>query len=72
MTWARHYHVGPTDVRGRSEAGSAEKLARFILEDVPESKKMLYLTGDKNRDTMPKILNQRGVGLEELCHIHAY
>ncbi|KAI6009784.1 tetrapyrrole biosynthesis, uroporphyrinogen III synthase [Pisolithus microcarpus] len=60
--------LGPTDVRGRSEAGSAEQLARFILEDgdVSESKKMLYLTGDKNRDTMSRILNQGGVGLEEL------
>ncbi|KAI6009771.1 tetrapyrrole biosynthesis, uroporphyrinogen III synthase, partial [Pisolithus microcarpus] len=58
--------LGPTDVRGGSEAGSAEQLARFILEDAPDSKKMLCLTRDKNRDTMSKIFNQGGVGLEEL------
>ncbi|KAI5991246.1 tetrapyrrole biosynthesis, uroporphyrinogen III synthase [Pisolithus albus] len=60
--------LGPTDVRGGPEAGSAEQLARLILEDgdAPESKNMLYLTGDKNRDTMSRILNQGGVGLEEL------
>ncbi|KAI5991249.1 hypothetical protein EDD15DRAFT_2530850 [Pisolithus albus] len=36
--------LGPTDVRGGSEAGSAEQLARLILEDgdAPESKNMLY------------------------------
>ncbi|KAI6011215.1 hypothetical protein PISMIDRAFT_30489 [Pisolithus microcarpus 441] len=60
--------LGPTDVRGGSEVGSAEQLARFILEDgdVPEPGKILYLTGGKNRDTMSKILNQGSVGLEEL------
>ncbi|KAI6026985.1 tetrapyrrole biosynthesis, uroporphyrinogen III synthase [Pisolithus marmoratus] len=58
----------PEDVRGGSEAGSAEQLARIILEDgdVSGSKKMLYLTGDKNRDTMSKMLTEGGVGLEEL------
>ncbi|KAI6126525.1 tetrapyrrole biosynthesis, uroporphyrinogen III synthase [Pisolithus sp. B1] len=44
--------LGPTDVRG--------------CRDVSESKKMLYLTGDKNRDMMPRNLTQGGVGLEEL------
>ncbi|KAI6119106.1 tetrapyrrole biosynthesis, uroporphyrinogen III synthase [Pisolithus croceorrhizus] len=58
--------LGPTDIRGGSEAGSAEQLARIILEDVSESKKMLYLTGDKNQDTISRILTQGGVGLEKL------
>ncbi|KAI6164037.1 tetrapyrrole biosynthesis, uroporphyrinogen III synthase, partial [Pisolithus thermaeus] len=58
--------LGPTDIRGGSEAGSAEQLARIIWKDVSKSKKMLYLTGDKNRDTISRILTQRGVGLEEL------
>ncbi|KAI6002389.1 tetrapyrrole biosynthesis, uroporphyrinogen III synthase [Pisolithus orientalis] len=51
--------LGPMDVRGGSGAGSAEQLARVILEDgdVSGSKKMLYLTGDKNRDTMSKMLD---------------
>lgn len=60
--------LGPMDVRGGSGAGSAEQLARVILEDgdVSGSKKMLYLTGDKNRDTMSKMLTQGGVEMEEL------
>ncbi|KAI6137664.1 tetrapyrrole biosynthesis, uroporphyrinogen III synthase [Pisolithus tinctorius] len=60
--------LGPMDVRGGSGVGSAEQLAKVILEDgdVSGSKKMLYLTGDKNRDTMSKMLTQGGVEMEEL------
>ncbi|KAG0699609.1 tetrapyrrole biosynthesis, uroporphyrinogen III synthase [Suillus ampliporus] len=42
----------PRDIRGGSETGTAERLAGFILDDLPSggtSRKLLYLTGDKNR-----------------------
>ncbi|KAG2133808.1 tetrapyrrole biosynthesis, uroporphyrinogen III synthase [Suillus bovinus] len=59
----------PRDIRGGSETGTAERLARFILKDLPSdgtSRKLLYLTGDKNRDTLPKILESAGVALDPL------
>ncbi|KAI0826489.1 tetrapyrrole biosynthesis uroporphyrinogen III synthase [Trametes gibbosa] len=58
----------PHDIRGGAESGTAEKLARFIITDLPESgsKQLLYLTGDKNRDTLPKILDEAGLKLESL------
>jgi uroporphyrinogen-III synthase len=57
------------DIRGGSETGTAERLAGFILKDLPSdgtSRKLLYLTGDKNRDTLPKILESAGVALDPL------
>ncbi|CDO69959.1 hypothetical protein BN946_scf184836.g33 [Trametes cinnabarina] len=61
----------PRDIRGGAESGTAEKLAHFILSDLArtpsrESKTLLYLTGDKNRDTLPKILNEGGLELDSL------
>ena len=95
----------PRDVRGAAEAGTSERLARFIVEDLlggsdsePDGggpsdsnlaevggtgvgedatrtgtrkgtgrgKKLLYLTGDKNRDTLPSILNEAGIALESV------
>jgi len=59
----------PRDIRGGSETGTAERLAGFILKDLPSdgtSKKLLYLTGDKNRDTLPMILESAGVTLDSL------
>jgi len=47
------------DIRGQ-ETGNGEQLARFMLgngDKSSDNKKLLYLTGDKNRDTIPKILN---------------
>jgi uroporphyrinogen-III synthase len=57
----------PKDIRG--ESGTGERLAHFILEDVPRSEsslktKLLYLTGDKNRDTIPNILQDGGLDVE--------
>lgn len=48
----------PKDIRGGSQTGNAESLAHFILTDLPDHKgaRLLHLTGDKNRDTLPKIL----------------
>lgn len=59
----------PRDIRGGSETGTAERLAGFILKDLPSdetSRKLLYLTGDKNRDTLPRILESAGVALDPL------
>ncbi|KAJ7363934.1 tetrapyrrole biosynthesis, uroporphyrinogen III synthase [Mycena albidolilacea] len=61
----------PTDIRGES-SGTSEQLANFILTDLeslpPSSrnKPFLYLTGDKNRDTLPNILRGGGVALSVL------
>jgi len=59
----------PKDVRGGEESGTSEKLAHFILSNLPSNRKdakLLYLTGDKNRDTLPKILREGGVELQNL------
>lgn len=59
----------PTDIRGGGESGTSEKLAHFILQDLPPSDKprlLLYLTGDKNRDVLPSILRDGGVELQAL------
>ncbi|KAL6308770.1 tetrapyrrole biosynthesis uroporphyrinogen III synthase [Sparassis latifolia] len=59
----------PKDIRGRAESGTSERLAHFILDDLSsttDSGKLLYLTGDKNRDTLPTILKEGGFDLEPL------
>jgi uroporphyrinogen-III synthase len=58
----------PKDVRGGSESGRGDRLARFILDNLPRtgSKKLLYLTGDKNKDTIPRILIDGGLELDSL------
>jgi len=57
------------DVRGQS-SGNAATLGPFILEDLQnvttENPTLLYLTGDKNRDTISRILTDGGVKLEAL------
>lgn len=61
-------HV-PTNLRGAGETGTAERLANFILEDLPNTtggRTLFYLTGDKNRDTLPKMLQQGGFELSSL------
>ncbi|KAF7330458.1 Uroporphyrinogen-III synthase [Mycena venus] len=61
----------PSDIRGES-SGTSEQLARFILADLeslpPPSRRkpFLYLTGDKNRDTLPDILASGDVELNPL------
>ncbi|KIK93597.1 hypothetical protein PAXRUDRAFT_144734 [Paxillus rubicundulus Ve08.2h10] len=63
-------HLVPIIIRGGSQSGIAERLAHFILEDAPahdnETRKLLYLTGDKNRDTLPQILSTGSVDLDAL------
>ncbi|GJE95575.1 tetrapyrrole biosynthesis uroporphyrinogen III synthase [Phanerochaete sordida] len=61
--------LAPKDVRGGAESGTSEKLAHFILQDLPPSdspRRLLYLTGDKNRDVLPGILRDGGVELQSL------
>ena len=60
----------PTDIRGASESGTGERLAHFILDELGKREmlnpKLLYLTGDKNRDTLPNILRNGGVEMDFL------
>ncbi|KAF8809853.1 tetrapyrrole biosynthesis, uroporphyrinogen III synthase [Phlegmacium glaucopus] len=60
-------HLGLTslDVRGQS-SGNATALASFILEDPDKPSVLLYLTGDKNRDTLTHVLHGGGISLEPL------
>ncbi|EDR09617.1 uncharacterized protein LACBIDRAFT_318859 [Laccaria bicolor S238N-H82] len=54
------------DIRGES-SGTAEQLGHFILNDrTSRSGQLLYLTGDKNRDTLPNILPGGGIELHPL------
>lgn len=54
----------PRDVRG-TESGTAERLARFIVQDAKRGERLLYLTGDKNRDTLPRVVRE-GLGGEDV------
>lgn len=53
----------PVNIYGADETGTGEALARFIVSAREEfttendSLPLLYLTGDKNRDTIPDILD---------------
>ncbi|KIJ34923.1 hypothetical protein M422DRAFT_181486 [Sphaerobolus stellatus SS14] len=56
-------------ILGAAQTGKAESLAQFILDDLParrRGKKLLYLTGDKNRDTFHRILTENGVNIQSL------
>jgi len=61
-------HLSPRDIRGGSVTGTSEKLAHFILSDTDRDVTtiLLYLTGDKNRDTLPDILQDGGIELQSL------
>lgn len=58
---------GSIDIRGQ-ESGSAANLADFILSDLHgrTGTKLLYLTGDKNRDTISRMLSGENMRLEPL------
>jgi uroporphyrinogen-III synthase len=65
-----HSPFVPEDIRGET-SGTSEQLARFILKDleshpIPHRKPFLYLTGDKNRDTLPSILREAKLELDAL------
>lgn len=65
--FSAYVHLGLTsvDVRGQL-SGNASALASFILEDPDKPSRLLYLTGDKNRDTLTHILQEGGISLEPL------
>ncbi|KAI9463508.1 tetrapyrrole biosynthesis, uroporphyrinogen III synthase [Russula earlei] len=52
----------PQDVRGM-ECGTAERLARYIVGDARREERLLYLTGDKNRETLARVVRE-GLGEE--------
>ncbi|PIL26198.1 hypothetical protein GSI_11953 [Ganoderma sinense ZZ0214-1] len=66
----------PRDIRGSTESGTGDKLAHFIVADLAASppapgtastsKKLLYLTGDKNKSTLPAIAAAAGFEVESL------
>lgn len=67
----------PEQVLGADEGGTGERLAEYIVRyfaagehsDAPRrgrKPRLLYLTGDKNRDTLPRILSAGGIDLEPL------
>ena len=59
----------PRDIRGGAESGTSGRLAHFIVDDLAKttgSKRLFYLTGDKNRDTLPNILGDAGLELDSL------
>lgn len=60
----------PQIIRG-ADSGGDERLAHFILDDLSSTRgtRLLYLTGDKNRDTLPNILGGAGV---ELVNLQVY
>ncbi|GAA5855460.1 hypothetical protein JCM9279_005483 [Rhodotorula babjevae] len=70
-----------TPILGARESGTGESLARFILAHFARSspsssptspphprqtRTLLYLTGDKNRDTLPRLLAEGGIAAHEL------
>ena len=61
----------PRDVRG-TESGTAERLAHFIVQDAKRGERLLYLTGDKNRDTLPRVLREGLGGAEALKELRVY
>ncbi len=58
---------GSVDVRGQ-DSGNAADLANYILTDLRDEpcSQLLYLTGDKNRDTMAQVLANSNIKLEPL------
>ncbi|VDC03146.1 unnamed protein product [Peniophora sp. CBMAI 1063] len=61
----------PSDVRG-SESGTSEKLAHYVVSDQDGGAHLLYLTGDKNRDTLAKIIEEDGGGRITLLEKQVY
>ncbi|TNY24047.1 Uroporphyrinogen-III synthase HemD-domain-containing protein [Rhodotorula diobovata] len=60
-------------ILGAHESGTGEALAHFILDHFSSQQqragrqlRLLYLTGDKNRDVVPRTLAEGGISLREL------
>ncbi|MEX1054535.1 MAG: uroporphyrinogen-III synthase, partial [Rhodothermales bacterium] len=48
------------------DSGSAENLAAYISRRHLE-RPLLFLSGDHRRDTLPDVLKEAGIGVEEVC-----
>jgi uroporphyrinogen-III synthase len=51
-------------IEGATESGNAEKLADHIMSADGGKRRLLYLTGDKNRDTLPNKINESSSNIE--------
>ena len=60
----------PQDVRG-TESGTAERLAHYIVQDAESTERLLYLTGDKNRETLARVVRE-GLGEGILNELRVY
>jgi len=60
----------PCDVRG-TDSGTAERLAHIIVQDAARNERLLYLTGDKNRDTLSRMVRE-GLGDGVLSELRVY
>ncbi|KAH9837686.1 tetrapyrrole biosynthesis uroporphyrinogen III synthase [Rhodofomes roseus] len=64
------YAPSEENVRGAASTGTSEKLARLIVAELADAPRddprrtLLYLMGDKNRDTLPRVLEEGGVRAE--------
>lgn len=64
-----HVGLSPAQIFGAEEAGTGERLASFIRDWFradPPARPLLYLVGDKRRDTISSILDNAEIALEEL------
>ncbi|KAN0118215.1 Tetrapyrrole biosynthesis, uroporphyrinogen III synthase [Russula decolorans] len=60
----------PQDVRG-TESGTAEQLARYVVQNATREERLLYLTGDKNKETLSRIVAE-GLGEGVLRELRVY
>ena len=61
--------VPAASIFGAEEAGTGEKLASFMLarlRTAPPDRPLLYLVGDKRRDTIARALTDGGIAIEEM------
>ena len=61
--------VPAASIFGAEEAGTGEKLASFMsnrFRSAPPDRPLLYLVGDKRRDTIARALTDGGIAIEEM------
>ncbi|KAG8858956.1 hypothetical protein FRB96_004776 [Tulasnella sp. 330] len=60
-----HFYPASENILGAAESGNAEKLGQFIIQDAQRREStnlpLLYLTGDKSRDTIRTILDKASI-----------
>ncbi|KAI5480000.1 uroporphyrinogen-III synthase [Pseudohyphozyma bogoriensis] len=70
----RRNRIAEDKVLGAEETGTGDKLARFIVQhfaltagsSTTTALPLLYLVGDKNKDTIEVVLRSAGIGVERL------